>query len=99
MSFLHIIQTLTILLLVGKIFQIDVGIRLKKPFLILIVLGFALLYYLLVYNKEKWVGYVEEFKNENAEERRKGTFLVNLYTAGSIILFFLVGIVFYIILD
>ena len=87
MSFVHLIQ-------IGILFLITIKVmptfHLTKFEEYSIVIGFALLYYLLVYNKKRWLGYIDEFKNETPEERGKATLFVRLFTIGSVILFFII---------
>jgi hypothetical protein len=64
-------------------------IHLNKPAKYLVVPGIALVYYLLVYNKKRWLKYVEEFKDETPLQRKRGTLFMQLFTIGSILLFFL----------
>lgn len=49
---------------------------------------FVLLYFLL-YNKKRWISYVEEFGSETDSERKKGTIMVIAFLVGNILLFFL----------
>lgn len=49
----------------------------------------VLLYSFLIYDKEKWDGYLQMFKSETDKQRKRGTFLVNLFIGGSIFLFFI----------
>ena len=58
-----------------------------------IVIGFALLYYLFIYNKKRWLNYIDEFKDETPEQRKKRTFFVRLFTSGSVILFFIIAFI------
>ena len=60
----------------------------NKLYVAIIFFLFAGLHYLLLYNKKRWAGYIEEFKNESSQQRKKGTVLVLLYLVGSILLFF-----------
>ena len=49
---------------------------------------FQLLYHLLIYNKKKWMSYIEEFKHESHDKRKKGTTLIFFYTFLTYLLFF-----------
>lgn len=100
MSILHIIQLLTVYLIVIKIFpSIHRNYHLTKTQVVVIALLTFFSYYLLVYNKERWNGYIEKFKDETPQMRRKGTFWVNLFTVGTVILFFITGILLFIVYD
>jgi hypothetical protein len=61
----------------------------KKQFIISFAIVFTFLYYLFFYNKKRWNRYIEEFKNESLEQRRKGTIWVGLFTVGSVVLLFI----------
>jgi hypothetical protein len=61
----------------------------NKLQVVLIAAGIQLLYHLLVYNKEKWLKYVEEFQSETSEQRKRGTLFIWVYAIGSIVLFFM----------
>ena len=89
MSVVHLIQLMTLL----AIIPIPAAFHFTKLTQYCIVIGFMVLYYLLVYNKKKWLSYIDEFKNETPEQRRKGTIFVQLFTIGSIILFFAVLVI------
>jgi hypothetical protein len=41
------------------------------------------LLYLLLYNKKRWAGYVEEFGSESEQQRKRGNRLVLAYLVGS----------------
>lgn len=90
LSFVHFAQLLTVY---------SIGLRFIPTFKILSHLtkiyvgGFMILFciinYFLIYNKEKWNSYLEEFRNESTEQSKKGKILVLSYLIGSIVLFFI----------
>jgi len=90
LSFVHLIQIGIIFLIAIKIMPTFQLTNFKK---FAAVIGFALLYYLFIYNKKRWLGYIEKFKDETPEQRKKGTFFVRLFTLGSVILFFVTAVV------
>lgn len=61
----------------------------NKTYLFISALIYFVLLYFLIYNKERWNSYIEEFKNESESERKKGNFLVLAFLIGSIFLFFI----------
>ena len=89
MSFVHLTQLGILYMLALKFVPALNNLYLNKLSKYLIVIGFGFLYYLLVYNKKRWLSYIEEFEKETSDQRRKGTILVRLFTFGSVILFFI----------
>ena len=57
----------------------------KTSFGIFIAIFFGV-YYFFGYKREKWDRYVEEFKNESEKQKRKGTYLLLLFTIGTLVL-------------
>ncbi|MDI3320641.1 hypothetical protein [Pinibacter soli] len=64
----------------------------NKAAILLGYLFFMLLFSLVMYNKKRWNGYLQEFENESEEDARNGTWFVLSYLNGSILLFFGVAI-------
>jgi membrane protease YdiL (CAAX protease family) len=64
------------------------NIKLTKLQLVLVLIGIQLAYHLFIYNKKKWMEYIEEFKDETAQERQRGTNLIIIYTVATYVLFF-----------
>ena len=62
---------------------------LSKWQVLFIALGFQLLYRLIIYNKNRWTSYINEFENETPEQRKRRTLFIYIYTIGSILLFFI----------
>ena len=90
MSFVHFAQLLILYGIARICFPVFFSnFFLKKQFVISFAIVFTLLYYLFFYNKKKWNRYIEEFKNESLEQRRKGTIWVGLFTVGSVVLLFI----------
>jgi len=89
MSFIHLVHIMILYVLAIKLGLVRNLIHLNKPAKYLVVPGIALVYYLLVYNKKRWLKYVEEFKDETPLQRKRGTLFMQLFTIGSILLFFL----------
>src|SRR2546421_42536 len=89
MAGVHGVQIMLILTILGKFSPIFTQLfRYNKTYVALFFILFTLSYYLIVYKKERWKAYSEEFRNESISERRRGTILLRLFTLGSIILFF-----------
>jgi hypothetical protein len=86
MSVVHFFQLLFLYFVASTLFPTlrKIG-PLTKVSGLIFVFGFALMFYLFIYNKEKWQRYVDEFKDETPEQRKKGTILVRLFTVGSIV--------------
>jgi RsiW-degrading membrane proteinase PrsW (M82 family) len=61
----------------------------NKIYLFIGALVYFVLFYFLVYNKKRWASYIDEFKNENERDRKKGNILVISFLIGSILLFFI----------
>jgi hypothetical protein len=93
LSFVHYIQLLCIYSILLKIFPqiplISITNETNKIYLGLGLIIFAVLHHFIFYNKKRWDVYIEEFKDENPLERRKGTILVYSYLIGSVLIFFL----------
>ena len=66
-----------------KFYQANKGVLLVGTFVY-----FTLLYFIL-YNKERWNGYVIEFGSESESERKKGNRRVIAFLVGSILFFFI----------
>ena len=86
----HFFQLMTIYIWIIKLFpQFEIFEKIDKIYVGLSVIIFAVIYYYLVYNKERWKTYFIEFENEDYLKSRKGTFLVGTFIIGSILLFFI----------
>ena len=86
----HYLQILSLYAFISYLFpKIDSLIQLTKFQLLFIALGFQLLFHLLMYKKKRWLGYIEQFKNETTEQKRKGTILIQIYHVLSVVLFFI----------
>jgi hypothetical protein len=90
LAFTHFVQIYLILLYVDRFMAPIkwVGKLDKKA----IYIGgpiFLVAFYFLIYNKNRWESYIQEFQNEDAEQRKRGNILVLSYLVGSILLFFI----------
>jgi glucan phosphoethanolaminetransferase (alkaline phosphatase superfamily) len=86
----HFFQFLTILLFIDQIITpLDWIWKLNRIYLFISAIIYFVLFYLIVYNKNKWDSYVNEFKNETEQNRRSGNYFVMAYLILSILLFFL----------
>lgn len=91
MSFIHLLQMFMLFALIAKIYDpIIVVFKQQKGFVYSFLLVFALSYFFIFYNKKRWQGYIEEFKDETSNERKHNGKKVWLFTVGFIFLFFLV---------
>ena len=89
MSFVHFAQVMIFYSLVYNFFpSVQNYLKFTKIQIIGFLISFAILYYLIVYDKGRWNKYIDEFKDESLSQRRKGTILVGLFTIGSIVLLF-----------
>lgn len=89
----HFFQLLTLLLFIDRIIVplewLSKMYRINKTYLLVLALIYLIVFYFLIYNKNRWDGYIEEFKNESNDQRRKGNIMVISYLIGSILLFFI----------
>lgn len=86
----HLFQMAIALLFIDKIITplkwlYDINIT----FLFIGAIVYFILFYFLIYNKERWNSYIEEFGNETEGQRKKGNLLVIAFLVGSILLFFI----------
>lgn len=99
MSAIHFAQALIIGLVVVKLYPSFIPIfRQKKVFVVAIFFLISFFYYLLIYKKERWDQYIEEFKDESVEQRKRKGVWVWLFTWGSIFLFFILAILLFVVL-
>jgi uncharacterized membrane protein len=93
LAIVHFFQLLTFLLFIDQIViplkWLSPLLKTQKGYLFLVVSIYFVAFYFLVYNKQRWDSYVDEFKNESEEQRRKGNIWVISYLIGSILLFFI----------
>jgi|GEM_PF-806161 len=93
LAIVHFFQFLTLLLLVDRLI-IPLNLFTKKNaipkgYLFVGAIIYFGIFYLLVYNKQRWNAYVEEYKIESEEQRKRGNRIVIAYLVGSILLFFI----------
>jgi hypothetical protein len=94
MCFIHFLQLMIVMSILAEFFPVLVVVfNQKEVFVFILFFLFSMLYYLFIYDKKRWQGYIEEFKDETPEQRRKGTLFVQWFTIGSIILFFAVLVI------
>lgn len=90
LAFVHCIQLFTLFLFIDKIIiPLDWLWGIDKSYIFIGAIIYFILFYLLVYNKQRWERYINEFENENEKMRKKGNILVIIYLIGSILLFFI----------
>ena len=92
LSIIHFFQLLTLLLIIDRLitpFLFTENHNVGKGTLFIGLVIYFGLFYLVVYNKQRWNAYVEEYKNESEEQRKRGNRFVITYLVGSILLFFI----------
>ena len=62
--------------------------NMPKPVEYIFAIVYLIVFSLLIYNKVRWAGYVEEYKDESEQQRRLGNFIVISYLIVSILIFF-----------
>jgi amino acid transporter len=88
LSVVHFFHLLILLLFVDRIIVPLHLWNLNKVYFLLAISLYFLVFYLLIYNKKRWSNYIEEYRNEDEEQRRKGNIYVKIFLIGSIVLFF-----------
>lgn len=85
----HLFQLGIILLFIDRIITpLNWIYDINKNYIFIGCLIYFILFYFLIYNKEKWASYIQEFSNENEKQRKIGNILVISFLTGSILLFF-----------
>ena len=85
----HFFQMLTLFLVIDRlVVPLEWAWNLNKFYLLIGLIFYFILFYFLIYNKNRWKSFVEEFKNESEEQRKRGNILVISYLIGSFLLFF-----------
>jgi hypothetical protein len=88
---IHSIQIILLLAVIGRFYPKVIFIfKQQKIYFLFFFFLFCFIYYLLVYNKHNWNQYIEEYKYETQDQKKKGGILVWLFTWGSIVLFFII---------
>ena len=86
----HFFQIVIILIAIDKLITpLNWIHNLNKNHVFVGALVYFVLLYFLLYNKNRWNSYVEEFGNESESERKRGTIMVIAFLVGSILLFFI----------
>ena len=85
----HFFQFLFLLILFDR-FIVHKGLmaNMPKPVEYIFAIVYLIVFSLLIYNKVRWAGYVEEYKDESEQQRRLGNFIVISYLIVSILIFF-----------
>lgn len=90
LAFTHFIQLYMLLLYIDRFFAPLRGItNIDKKAIYIVGPVLLVAFYFLIYNKKRWDGYVEEFKNEDERQRKRGNIIVISYLIGSVLLFFI----------
>ena len=86
----HVFQIYTLYTALIYFFpRIHEKFRLSNLQILIGAMAFQLLYHIFIYSKKKWSDYVNEFKDESVEQRKKKTFWMRVFLIGSIVLFFI----------
>jgi hypothetical protein len=85
---IHFLQLCLLMMVLNKIFPSLSLFKLDKITILVFYLVLSLFYYLFIYRPYKMEDLKEEFKNQTIQERKRGTFFVLLFTAGSVAIFF-----------
>lgn len=94
MSVLHCIQLLIVYSCVETFSPVlRKRMELSETIFLLLMLAFTGLYALFVYNKKRWEGYIDEFKNETQKQRKRGAILLLTYTIGTLVFSFAAAII------
>jgi hypothetical protein len=89
LSIVHFFQILLLYSVIGKFFpKIAIFDNIGKIYIGIFLVLFMIAHYFLLYNKKRWKGYLEEFKNESSQQNKKRKVFVLIYLIGSILMFF-----------
>ena len=90
LGIIHLFQFAIFMLFIDRVIMpLNWFYNINVAYILIGTLAYFLLFYFLLYNKERWSSYVEEFGNESESERKKGTIMVIAFLVGSILLFFI----------
>lgn len=86
----HLFQFYVLLLLIDQlVVPIPLLGSFKKQYVYIAVTIYFVLFYFLIYNKQRWQSYIEEYKNETEQQRKRGNIIVISYLVSSVLLFFI----------
>ena len=86
MSLSHFCHLLTIWALVTRLYP-NANFDFTKLQVFFFAIGFQALCHILIYNKQRWMRYIDEFKDEIPSQRKKGTIILYSYFFASYVLF------------
>jgi hypothetical protein len=90
LAVVHFFHFLTILFFIDNIIMPLKGIwNINKTYIYIGAILYFILFYFLMYNKERWDSYIKEFENESEKDRKRGNIQVIVFLIGSILLFFI----------
>jgi amino acid transporter len=90
LGIIHLFQLAIIMLFIDRVITpLNWFYNINVTYILIGTLAYFVLLYFLLYNKERWSSYVEEFGNESERERKIGTVMVIAFLVGSILLFFI----------
>jgi len=86
----HFFQLAIVLLIIDRLITpLNWIYDLNKSYLLAGALFYFVILYFLIYNKNRWNSYIEEFSNETERQRKLGNLWVISFLIGSILLFFI----------
>jgi hypothetical protein len=99
LSLIHVIQLLSVFLILGKIFHqirtlLNMFLDLGNVYQLIAIIFFFGLNHILFYDQKRWDAYVDEFKEESTSERKKRTILVSSYLIITFFVWFLLILIY-----
>ena len=89
LAVVHFFQFLTVFLYLNAFFfHARHLFAYRKGHLFLAAIAWFILLHFLIYNKERWAGYVQQYHGEDAHASKVGDYQVLAFCAGSILAFF-----------
>ena len=86
----HFFQMAILLLFIDRVITpLKWMYNINKSLLFIGAIIYFILFYLLLYNKERWNSYIDKFSTETERQRKVGNFWVISFLIGSILLFFI----------
>ena len=87
LAFVHFLHFFIILIFFDQIITpLPWFYKLKKHELFVGIIIYFAIFYFIIYNKEKWNSYIEEFRNESEIDRKRGNIMVIAFLVGSILM-------------
>ena len=90
LAVVHFFQLATILLFIDRIISpLYLFQHFNKVYIFLGAIIYFIIFWLLIYNKNRWNVFIEEYSKETMEESKGGSRIVLFLLIGSIVLFFI----------